>query len=373
MNPKKKIIQLLPGEIGEQEEEEEEGENEEAENEDEEQEREFEGGTTKVKHVYELLPERLKSKIEQEALYAAMSDEVEKITVAGMTAGFIATLAGILYFAPFPMVARAPAALISSIAVGAATPYMYISIKAESRKKEMEKILPDAMRLVSANIKSGHTMEKALLLSARDEFGPLADELRSTAMEVYGGVPVEKALKDLEDRVKSELFQETLKLLRDGLKSGGDTAALLDSSADDIRNSLEIRDEIKSSIRMYMIFIMMAAVGGAPILFSISTYMAKKTTNMWKSADMGGQTASKAGSQIGFSMSFSAPSVDIALFEQFALMAIISINVFAALIISEISNGNIKQGIKYIPVFVIISILLFIGVKTGIAGAMGGG
>ena len=77
------------------------------------------------------------------------------------------------------------------------------------------------------------------------------------------------------------------------------------------------------------------------------------------------------GSQVGFDMSFSSPNVDVALFEEFALMAIISINLFAALIISEISNGNIKQGIKYVPVFILISVLLFLGVQGAIAGAMG--
>ncbi|PSH02398.1 MAG: hypothetical protein BRC26_00765, partial [Nanohaloarchaea archaeon QH_8_44_6] len=253
----------------------------------------------------------------------------------------------------------------------------YISIVAERRKKEIESILPDAMRLVSANIKSGHTLEKAFLLSARDEFGPLADEMRATAMEMYGGEPVEESLQNLEDRMKSELFQETLKLLRDGIESGGDTAALLDSSADDIRNSLEIRDEIKSSIRMYQIFIMMAAVGGAPVLFSISVYMARETTSMWSEADIGsmqdagGGGMGGIGSQVGFDMSFSSPDVNVALFEEFALLAIVSINLFAALIISEISNGNIKQGVKYVPVFIIISILLFLGVQGAISGAMG--
>jgi len=333
------------------------------------------------KNLYELIPSRYKDAIEQEALYAAMDEKVEKYTLYGSIIGFITTLASIVYFAPFSLPVTIAVALIAASIVGPATPYMYISIKAESRKKEMEEILPDAMRLVSANIKSGHTLEKAFLLSARDEFGPLADELRDTAMEMYGGKPVEEALQSLEDRMKSELFGETLKLLRDGIESGGDTSELLDSSADDIRNSLEIREEIKSSIRMYTVFIMMAAVGGAPVLFSISVYMARETTSMWGEADLGSMSGAGGGGIGGggmggggiggINMSFSAPSVDIALFEQFAMMAIISINFFAAMIISEISNGNIKQGIKYIPVFVIVSLGLFIGVQSAIAGAMG--
>lgn len=373
MNPKEKIRELMPGEK-EEVSEEEEAQNEEDRSEDSEENSGSESSIDRgieLKRYYEILPKRYKEKVEQEALYAAMEDNVEKITLFGMIFGFISTLAGVMYFAPFNINIRIALSVIAALIVAPATPYMFASIKAERRKKEMEEILPDAMRLVSANIKSGHTLEKAFLLSARDEFGPLADEMRDTAMEIYGGEPVEKALQNLENRMKSELFQETLKLLRDGIESGGDTADLLDSSADDIRSSLEIRDEIKSSIRMYTIFIMMAAVGGAPVLFSISVYMARKTTDMWSSTDISSQ-AGDVGSQIGFNMSFQAPEVNIALFQNFAMMAIVSINLFAALIISEISNGNIKQGIKYVPVFIIISLALFIGVKSAIAGAMGG-
>lgn len=329
------------------------------------------------KNIYELLPQAYKSRIEEESVYAAMSDEVEAITLYGMAFGFILTLPIIIYFAPFIPKIKIALAVVAALISGPSTPYMYISIKAERRKKEIESILPDAMRLVSANIKSGHTLEKAFLISARDEFGPLAEEMRATAMQMYGGEPVDDSLENLEQRMKSDLFQETLKLLRDGIESGGDTAELLSSSADDIRSSLEIRDEIKSSIRMYTIFIMMAAVGGAPILFSISVYMAKRTTDMWSETGAGGLeglqegTASGLGGQMAsFNMSFSPPNVNVALFEEFAIMAIISINVFAALIISEISNGNVKQGIKYVPIFVITSVLIFIGVQGAISGAL---
>jgi len=134
----------------------------------------------------------------------------------------------------------------------------------------MENVLPDALLLVSANLKSGLSIEKAFLLSARDEFGPLAEELRQSAMEMFGGKPVDDALLEMEDRIKSELFKETLKLLVDGIESGGNTAELLESSADDIRASLELQEEISSNIRMYTIFILMAAMIGAPLFCSQS-------------------------------------------------------------------------------------------------------
>lgn len=322
---------------------------------------------------YYQLPDQYTDRIEDQSQYTSIED-IEKTTLKLMLLTLMVSVGG-----PFLMdnslVFKAAAAGVLAISMPFLGPYVYVSLKAESRKSEMEQILPDALTLISANMKSGHTIEKAFLLSARDEFGPLAEELRETAMAMYGGTPVDKALKNMEDRVKSPLFKETLKLLVDGIESGGNTSELLRSSAEDVRNSLEIREEIKSNIRMYMVFIVMAAVFGAPILFSISVYMAETTTTMWQDSGMGDTDQLSSGmSEVGggLNFQFQAPQVDIEFFPTFALMTIIATNIFSAMIISEIQNGNIKQGVKYIPVFILVSVTLFNAVRSGLAGFMGG-
>lgn len=326
-----------------------------------------------VKTFYYSLPDYYTDKIEAQSQYTGI-EEIEKTTMSLMA--FSAVVSVIApFFLDYGLLIKASIALILLLSIPLLTPYVYVSLKAESRKTEMEQILPDALTLISANMKSGHTIEKAFLLSARDEFGPLAEELRKTAMSMYGGTPVDQALKQMEDRVKSPLFKETLKLLVDGIESGGNTSELLRSSADDIRNSLEIREEIKSNIRMYMVFIVMAAVFGAPILFSISVYMAETTTSMWEGSGMGDSDQLSSGmSQIGGGMNFQfqAPQVDIEFFPTFAILTIIATNIFSAFIISEIQNGNIKQGVKYIPAFILISLVLFSAVRSGLSSIMGG-
>ncbi len=321
--------------------------------------------TDATKIAYEKLPEPYKEKLELEAKYAAITD-IERITATLMLATAMVITLGIMLL-PYGVLFKF-SALVLFLALGPATvPYLVVSIAAERRKNEMESVLPDALLLISANLKSGLSIEKAFLLSARDEFGPLAEELRQTAMEMFGGEPVEESLENMRGRVKSELFKETLKLLVDGLESGGNTAELLESSAEDIRNSLELREEINSNIRMYVIFILMAAVVGAPLLFSISVYMSTTTANMWQDVNMEDM---ETGGQLG--LSFQQPNVNTAFFEEFSIMAIIMINFFAGLIISEIKNANIKEGAKYIPVLITISVLLFFAIKGAVGSVMGG-
>lgn len=327
-----------------------------------------------LKTTYEKLPSFYKDRLEKEAYYARI-DNYEKLFFKIAALSTVLTVA-LPFFSNFGTEAKIGITVLATLIGIPAVPYLYISIKAENRKDEIENLLPDALRLVSANIKSGHNLEKALLLSARDEFGPLAEEFRDTAMDMYGGKPVDKALKNMEGRVKSELFSETIKLLVDAMEAGANTAELLENSSNDVRKSIELRDEIKSSIRMYTVFIMMAAVVGAPLLFSISVHMAEETTNMWEEADIGSMEdaggAGGAGGGIGMSMDFSPPQIDIQFFAQFAMMAIVLINFFSALIIAQIGSGNLKKGAKYIPVFVTVALVLFSLVRKGVAALMGG-
>ncbi len=318
-----------------------------------------------IKGLYEKLPEVYREKVEQEAVYADIQNP-EKLVINGMAAVSVAVILTALLL-PYSLVWRSVLLVLSLVTAPPLIPYVIISIAAERRKKEMENVLPDALLLISANMKSGLNIEKAFLLSARDEFGPLAEELRQTAMEMFGGKPVEEALGEMESRVKSGLFKETIKLLVDGLESGGNTAKLLESSADDIRNSMELRQEINSNIKMYVMFILMAAVVGAPLLFSISVYMSETTADMWDDTDIGEM---QTGGELG--LTFQEPQVETAFFEQFSIIAIIVINFFAALIISEIKNANVKEGAKYIPVMITVSLILFFIIKGGIASLMGG-
>lgn len=318
-----------------------------------------------LKAVYEKLPNFYKQKVEREAMYASI-DRTEEIVLGTMIATGVAILMSLVVF-NYPWYIEVPIGLLAVFVVPAMIPYTIISIAAEKRKDEMEEVLPDALLLISANVKSGLNVEKALLLSARDEFGPLAEELRRTAMDMFGGTPMDEALEDLEHRIKSELFAETVKLLRDGIESGGNTAKLLESSADDIRNSMELREEINSNIQMYTIFIMMAAVIGAPLLFSISVYMSETTANMWSTTEL-----SKMESVGQLGLSFQQPQVNTEFFQTFAVMAIITINFFASLIMSEIKNANVKEGAKYVPILVTVSVGLFYLIKGALSGLMGG-
>lgn len=320
-----------------------------------------------MKAIFELNPDFFKDTIAEESKYADIEDYEHTSLYFSLLGIFVSgVIAGLI---PVSLRIRAGIFIgLGSIAYFF-TPYITISLLAQKRKNEMERVLPDALMLISTNLKSGSSINRAFLISARDEFGPLADELRKTAIEISGGKSVTNSLDSMRGRVKSELFADTLKVLSDALESGGNTADLLDSSADDIRSSLELRQEIQSSIRMYVMFILMAAVVGAPILFSITVYMSETTTQMWEQTNM--EDANQFATGGGQGMSFSQPDVNTDFLVFFSLAALTISNSFAGLIISQIKNGNIREGAKYIPFTVTISIAIFLAVNTAVTAALG--
>lgn len=318
-----------------------------------------------IKGIFELHPESFKKTVRSEASYAAINNyEKTSLSLSGLGL-FICGIVGAIM--PFSTTIKVSIfAGLGSIAFFF-TPYIVISLLAEKRKKEMERVLPDALLLISTNLKSGSSINRAFLMSARDEFGPLAEELRKTAIQISGGESVTDSLDAMRGRVKSELFSDTLKVLSDALESGGNTADLLESSAADIRSSLELRQEIESSIRMYVMFILMAAVVGAPILFSITVYMSQTTSQMWEQTNVDQNSQFASG---GSGLSFSQPDVNTDFLIFFSIAALTLSNSFAGLIISQIKNGNIREGAKYIPFTVTISISIFLVVKTAVTTAL---
>ncbi len=314
-----------------------------------------------LRRISALLPQRYLGAVDEQAEYARVAgyrDITASILVGGT---LLVVLAAV--FAPLPPVLRAVAG-VTGIGVVAALPYLVFSILAERRRRTIEQVLPDALLLISANIESGLTIDKAFLVSARDEFGPLADDIRLTAMRMYGGMPVEEALDQLAGSTNSELFEETLKLLVDGINSGGQVSSLLESSAEDIRTSLRLREEIATNVRMYSMFIMIAAVVGAPLLFGVSTYLTETTSQLWATADVGSVPSQ------GF-ITLQQPDIDVGFFRVFAVAAIAISNVFAALLISEIKNGTVKDGVKKIPVLVTVAILAYYGSLQLVAAILG--
>ncbi|NOR85631.1 hypothetical protein GQ473_05940 [archaeon] len=323
----------------------------------------------RAKLFYSYFPKKYRDFIEVEARYAGLKEVPAKLLYYNSMFFIITSIANILYLllffsVPLWMVFIPSVVLLTA---GAIAPYVIFTILSESRKKRMEAVLPDILMLASSNIKSGLTIDRAILFAARPEFGELGLEFKKVAFEIYGGNDLEQAFRKLTTRIKSSILERTINLLLEGLRSGGAVAKLLEETATDIKNTEMLQREIRSSVMMYTIFIFMAAVLGAPALFAISNFLITSSSSMWDDQIGSGMEDVP---NTGF-LTISAPQMNLESFEYFSIVTIIITTFFSGILISLIQTGKIRNSVKYIPIFMSVSIVLFFVIKTVLFSVFG--
>lgn len=202
---------------------------------------------------------------------------------------------------------------------------------ADARAAEIEKVLPDALQLISANVRAGMTIDRAIWLAARPEFGVLEEELKRAGTNTIGGKTIKVALMEMAARIKSNLLEKTFRLVIEGIESGGELAHLLEETARNVRTVQSLRKEIKSSVTTYSIFIFFAAVLGAPALYAISLFFVEIMTKLWSPKVLGG--AQITGSSMGGGMlsRAGAPTITSSQLFTFAVTSITLTTVFGSL------------------------------------------
>lgn len=235
--------------------------------------------------------------------------------------------------------------------------YLYLILRIDGRKKQVENVLPDFLQLAAANVRAGMPIDQAMWQAARPEFGLFSKEIGVVAKLTFSGEPFSETLDRLGERFESKTLHRTVRLIKQGLASGGEMADILEETANDIRNSQLIRKEIATALLMYVIFIVFASTMGAPFLYGVSYKMIGVLEKVWVQLP---DTSSAASSAPGASfITPKAPSITAADFLIFAVISSIVTAFFASLIISVIRVGSKRHFVRYFPLFLLIMAVTF--------------
>jgi Flp pilus assembly protein TadB len=246
--------------------------------------------------------------------------------------------------------------------------FVYFDIRMYRYVAEIEEALPDFLQLASANISAGMTVDRALWYAVRSKFGILAVEMENVAKSTIVGEDLESALIKMSRKYDSRMLKETVNLIVEGIQSGGEMAVLLNKLSSNIKETQLMRKEVSASVTTYAIFIGVATVLAAPTLFALSTQLLVIIQKIFSSIHIDTSTG-MAGM---FSFNFSGDSINIGDFKRFAMMVLIISSFFSAAIISVIRKGSVKDGVKTISIFIIISLALYYLASSAFATLMGG-
>ncbi|MFP4645402.1 MAG: type II secretion system F family protein [Candidatus Woesearchaeota archaeon] len=252
--------------------------------------------------------------------------------------------------------------LLSLLAV-----FIYLDLKIYSRTKQIEEVLPDFLQLTSANISAGMTIERALWFAVRPRFGVLANEIENVAKATITGGELETELSNLTKKYNSRILKEAIELINAGIKSGGELGELLNNISENITQTRLMKKEISASVTTYIIFIAVAAVVAAPLLFALSGQLLVVIGDIAQSfeGDSGGGSGA-------LSLTLNADSVSLDDFNFFSLTLLGVTSFFASAIISSIRKGNAKEGLKNVPLFFVVSFAIYLLSKMLLGSLLGG-
>jgi len=231
--------------------------------------------------------------------------------------------------------------------------YFYVDLLIYKRTKKMEEMLPDFLQVVSSNLKGGMSFENALLGAIKPRFSILANEMAEVSKKVMTGHNIGKALSELGRKYDSPMLRRTLDLMITELESGGEIANLIDRIVEDIKDTKVLKEEISASALAYMIFISAIVIIIAPLLFSLSFHLLIIILSFISRLSV----ATASVDALPFAISEGVVNPES--FKNFSIAAILVISFFSSLIVSTVEKGNIKSGLKYIPIFMIGSLLFF--------------
>lgn len=233
--------------------------------------------------------------------------------------------------------------LVVSLLV-AFTPLILINYLEYKRVKLIELYLADFLRDVAESNRSGMPLEKSIESASAGNYGPLTEEMQIVSSQISWGIPFEEALLKFSKRVKSKLVQQTLLIVVESYRSGGDIAEILDTVSADIRTLKDIESKRRSDLQVYVISTYFIFFLFLAIILVLSKSFVPATPQLNNVAQIVGGTVSKV-SEDDFKTFF----FHLSLIEAF----------FAGLVSGQMGEGSITAGFKHSFILIVVTLISF--------------
>ena len=230
----------------------------------------------------------------------------------------------------------------------------YFDVRIYKRTKKIEAVLPDFLESVNVNLKAGMTFDKALWNSVEEEFSVLEKEIEVVAKKEMSGEDIVNALSELKDKYNSPMLNESVNLIVVGIEEGADITDVIEELIKNVRETNFLRKEAVANVMNYIFFISLIATVISPILFAFSFNL------LIILQSIGSKVSSSVGAtKITLPFLIGKLPFETNNFIIFSRLCIISISVASTFITINLMKGSLKDGVKYVPLFVIISLVIY--------------
>ncbi len=241
----------------------------------------------------------------------------------------------------------------------AAVPYLM----GRKRIDEVEQNLADALRQISAVLRSGATFEVAVREIAVSDYGQLSREFSRMLKEMEGGKSFIAAFESMALRVNSPFLEKVATILSDAIRTGGRVADVLDELSEDVRKMYQIRKERVARTTMQFMFLAVSAAVLGPFLLGVSVGIAKFMVSTGAELVKSGTLSLEE---------FQEKVNNIAAAEEILTLFVIIESLLSGFMAAQMREGRITMGFVYAPVFLLLAYLSFVGGINTVLSLTGG-
>ena len=133
-----------------------------------------------------------------------------------------------------------------AMVMGAAAPYVLLVRKRGSRQRHLADQIPDALDFLGRALKAGHSLSTGLQMIGDELPQPLSGEFRRCYDQHSLGLPMEKALREMVQRIDSTDFAFFVTAVLIQRQTGGDLSEVLSNISGMIRQRVRLQQHVKS-------------------------------------------------------------------------------------------------------------------------------
>jgi tight adherence protein B len=123
---------------------------------------------------------------------------------------------------------------------------MYLSLRADKRRKKFASQMDDSLQLLSGGLRAGHSLLRAIDAVSQQAPSPTAEEFSRIINETRIGRDLNAAMDQTAERMKCEDFSWVAQAIGIHREVGGDLAEVLDQVGRTIRERGQIQRQVKA-------------------------------------------------------------------------------------------------------------------------------
>ncbi|GAB6267891.1 MAG: type II secretion system F family protein [Smithella sp.] len=125
-------------------------------------------------------------------------------------------------------------------------PYYVLKIIKARRMKKFEEQLPDALDMIARSLRAGHALSGGLEMVGQEFPEPLGPEFARTVRQITFGVNLERALRNMSERVDCPDLKFLVVSVMIQRESGGNLGEIMENIGRIIRERFQLRGKIRT-------------------------------------------------------------------------------------------------------------------------------